>query len=99
MTADNEPATLEEAFAQVNAMGWRVNNLFQLDSGLWQANIREAHGYQFSGWGQDITPLGAIRGALIVGRGAAAAARERAQRVAVPPVAELLAPPGIADLF
>lgn len=94
MTADNEPATLEDAFAEVAAMGWRVNNLFQLESGLWQANIREAHGYQFSGWGQDITPLGAMRGALIVGRGAAA--RERAQRVAVPPVAE---PPGIADLF
>ena len=31
---------LENLFAEISERGWLVNNLFQLDSGAWQANLR-----------------------------------------------------------
>lgn len=33
--------TLEDAIAAANAMGLHVQNLFEREDGLWQANVRE----------------------------------------------------------
>lgn len=32
--------TIEDLLTEATDRGWRLNNLFQLDSGLWQANLR-----------------------------------------------------------
>lgn len=32
---------LENLFAEISERGWLVNNLFQLDSGAWRANLRD----------------------------------------------------------
>ena len=35
---------IEDILAEISDRGFRLNNLFQLDSGLWQANLRsETH--------------------------------------------------------
>jgi len=34
------PADLEETLLSLEMVGLRVNNLFQLDDGTWQANVR-----------------------------------------------------------
>lgn len=32
--------TIEEMLRELSACGWRLNNLYQLDNGQWQANAR-----------------------------------------------------------
>lgn len=40
--------TLESLITEANERGFLLNNLFQLSSGLWQANLRNAtHGTEF----------------------------------------------------
>ena len=33
--------TLESLLSEISERGWLVNNLFQLDSGAWRANLRD----------------------------------------------------------
>lgn len=54
---------VEDWIAHVNAQGWRVNNLFQLPQGGWQANLRtdpsDGTADCFS-WGKADTPFEAL---------------------------------------
>jgi hypothetical protein len=40
--------TFDSVVAEANALGLEVNNLFQIDGGLWQANMRDDYaGHEF----------------------------------------------------
>lgn len=41
-TKESAPQTFESLIEEIFDRGWRVNNLFQRDSGEWQANLRSA---------------------------------------------------------
>ena len=36
------PPSIETTLTEIADRGWLLNNFFQLDSGLWQANLRSA---------------------------------------------------------
>lgn len=55
--------TLESLIAEARARGLRVNNLFQLDDGMWQANLRDVKGTYFN-FGEGPTPEIALNNAL-----------------------------------
>lgn len=59
---------LERLIEQAAARGLLVNNLFQLDSGLWQANLRCASG-AFE-WGRGASAPEALASALAAAAGA-----------------------------
>lgn len=51
--------TIEELFAEINATGLKINNLFQRHDDRWQANLRDdKHGYEF---GRGDTPVAALK--------------------------------------
>lgn len=54
--------TLEELLAEISESGWMVNNLFQLDNGRWQANLRK--GQWFTDYGKGDTPHKALNMAM-----------------------------------
>lgn len=35
--------TLDEIFAEVKERGWKVSNLFELETGMWQCNVRRSN--------------------------------------------------------
>lgn len=50
--------SIETLLTEISERGWRVNNLFQLDNGDWQANLRtDSHYTQF---GRGRTPSEAL---------------------------------------
>lgn len=54
--------TVDELISQVNKLGLRLNNLFQLHTGRWQANITD--GERFWEFGRGDTPVEALQAAL-----------------------------------
>lgn len=54
--------TIESVFSEITRRGLRVNNLFQLESGPWRANLTD--GKVWFDFGTDETPCGALRDAL-----------------------------------
>ena|SRR3984885_5125433 len=43
---------------EISERGWLVNNLFQLDNGSWQANLRTSTHH--TAWGRGLTPVLAL---------------------------------------
>ena len=54
--------TLTDLFDEVCERGWRISNLFQLDNGLWQANLRTSTHH--TDFGRGPTPEIALQFAL-----------------------------------
>ena len=54
--------TLPEALDEIAANGWLVNNLFQLNDGLWQANLRRER--FFTEFGRGPAPEAALEAAM-----------------------------------
>ena len=57
---------IEDLLAELHSQGFRVNNMFELDSGMWQANLRGSavDDRTATGWGQGLTAEGALRAAM-----------------------------------
>jgi hypothetical protein len=55
---------LEQKIAQVNARGFLLNNLFQLEHKLWRCNLRSADSGTFSAFGQGETVEAALDAAV-----------------------------------
>jgi len=53
---------LEPLLDEIHDRGYRLSNLFQLDSGLWQANLRSATHY--TDFGRGHTPEAALSEAI-----------------------------------
>jgi len=60
-----ENATLEELIAYCEDEGFRLNNLFQLDDGSWQANLRSDDENTFHEFGQGPTHREALVAAML----------------------------------
>lgn len=75
---------LSQLIADANAEGWLINNLFQLDDGSWQANLRSATHITAFGVGPD--PTTALTSAMFT-------IAEAQQRVTPAPPAWSLAQP------
>lgn len=58
--------TVDELIAEVNRMSLRLNNLFQLHDGRWQANITD--GVKFWEFGRGDTAVAALYAALHIAR-------------------------------
>jgi hypothetical protein len=58
--------TLEELLQEAKDKGFLVNNLFQLDDGQWQCNLRQEvdNGYYAGGWAIATSPHLALLEAL-----------------------------------
>lgn len=54
--------TLEELIQEVTRQGLRINNLFQLDNGRWQANVTD--GTKYWEFGRGDTAIAALEAAL-----------------------------------
>lgn len=54
--------TLEELISEVNGRGLRLNNLYQLSDGRWQANVTD--GEKFWDFGRGDTAVQALQAAL-----------------------------------
>jgi len=54
--------SIETLLSEISERGWLVNNLFQLPSGDWQANLR-THDF-ITEYGVDTTPSGALSRAI-----------------------------------
>lgn len=55
---------LEAAIARVEATGLRLNNLFQLKSGVWQCNLRDDRTQTYAEFATGETPAQAVMAAL-----------------------------------
>lgn len=53
---------IESLLAEIADAGWLLSNLFQLDSGLWQANLRSAT--HCTDYGRGFTPAEALEAAI-----------------------------------
>ncbi len=53
---------IESLLAEIADAGWLLSNLFQLDSGLWQANLRNATHH--TDYGLGFTPAEALEAAI-----------------------------------
>lgn len=53
---------IEDLLEEISAAGWLLSNLFQLDSGLWQANLRNATHH--TDYGLGFTPAEALEAAI-----------------------------------
>ena len=69
--------TLTDLFDEVSERGWLVSNLFQLDSGVWQANLRTSTHH--TDFGRGPTPEIALQFAI----DAIGTATESEQRITV----------------
>jgi len=56
--------TLEDLIASINSEGWIVNNLFQRNTGVWQANLRSTDDRYFTEFGLGQSPFEALSEAL-----------------------------------
>jgi len=60
--------TLEEMFDEINARGWRVNNIFQRQDDAWQCNLRTREESDriedCTGWCKGATVHEAVAGAM-----------------------------------
>lgn len=81
-TCDN----FDDALAEVHAAGYVIQNLFQRDSGGWQANLRAEGAKTYSEFGIASTPHGAMLAALV-----------GAEPVRPKPVAPIIAPVSLFD--
>ena len=54
---------IEETIAKIQSLGFKINNLFQLDEGGWQSNLRRVDGDTHE-WGRGKTPQAALEAAL-----------------------------------
>lgn len=62
LEAARPKAALGSLLTEIADRGWLLSNLFQLDSGLWQANLRTATHH--TGWGQGLSPELALSAAI-----------------------------------
>lgn len=59
--------TLDDLFSEIATNGWLVNNLFQIDSGLWRCNLRKVvdDGSFFSDWAEAPSATEALEIAIV----------------------------------
>lgn len=60
----SEAPPVEGYFREIKRRGLRLNNLFQLNSGMWRANVRSADSLTFFEFGNGVDPSHALEEAL-----------------------------------
>ena len=56
--------SLDSALEEIAERGLLLNNLFQIDTAYWQANLRTANDQWITGYGRGLTALSALESAL-----------------------------------
>lgn len=62
--ACDELATVDSILAELQELGWMVNNMYQTGDGIWRVSLRNDAEQTCCGWGQSLSAVGALQAAM-----------------------------------